>query len=453
MQYPNSRLRATIDKVLSEEGVDAEERKIVSEYLKFFCDRDSFLTDHSWWSEYYLSEIINPDFDADRVDFVLRDSKHLGISLSPDSSELYGVIEAVRVLEAESPESPGKNLSRLCFSVKHKLTIDKFLERRRDLYMTYYESPEKLILDDMLAHVLYYALDAQQMTPEWWPSQHEILSNFVFELNRLTDDGLIHFIYEIGGGDPKSRHAIYLLNDLLAMNTFVEVHREVIRVSDADKLRQEMNGLDKEVEQQYEEALTQKYGTRRHREQVLSLNEKFAIVSSLLGAKRQEVLLLYFANLFSGGFHNKYEAEKQLWSLLLKNKEFVEIFRNYLFTKFTNWQRVETAVQDIPHVYITLPTYAATSPREIFEFATEPLGEEKLPYYDDDSVTFLPPDLPRPEALEKPIVIISACSFLAAHPPTKGIIVETFKRFFYRDLDWLKPTLLQDKKGMLTARL
>lgn len=432
----SSKLNAILNDMITEEM-----RVPIREYLQFFFDKINVARSDSTLRErYFLAQIIDSDFDSDRIDFVMRDSKHLGLGPVREEDKLYNVIEAIKVLTSKSNEQgfgDGEEQKVLCFSIEHRKIIDEFLARRRDLYLEYYENPTKLILDDMLAHVVFYILDSKQVTYQWWPPhQREHVKHFLSQVQMLTDDGLIHFIYEAGGDDAKSLQALHLLNDLLGNRPFIEIAREEVEIGKARSLEKEWKSVNDEFEESRNKVLKSK--PQIGPALTLSPDEQFNILSDILDNKVEEVTLLYFAFLFSGGFLNKFRVEQKLWSILLNDKEFKEIFNNYLSVRYENSEEQYINIQDIPYIHIALPTYAASSEREIHEYATEPTSIEKIAYYDsNDDVQILTADLPRREDLKKPIVILSTCGFLAYENAAKEKIVDIFRKFLYTDKTWL----------------
>lgn len=447
LQNPESQLNLALRTVLSDLKIAESEQKVVFEYLNRILDKNSYIDDPDFENDYYLSQIIDSDIDADRIDYIIRDSMHIGRSMSPNASEISGFIRRVRVLPVNDPNR-GKQVIRLCFSKNDKESlIDRFLQIRRDLYLNYYESPEKLIADDMLAHVVYYALvDAIGISSPQGYSEPEVMHEFTSQFVMLTDHSLIQLLYEIECKDPKSRFALHMLNDLLRSNNFVEVGRESIRVGQAKNLWEELENFNTTLEKQENLQLDSLYGKKRDNRFQLNSEQKFRNISQVLKSFNPDVALLHFVNVSSGGFENKYHIEKEVWNRLLQDKDFHTRVLNYFYKLFGAFYKEDVLLnflQDIPLVHITIPTYAATSAKEIEEYATEPSTTESVAYYSKDQTELITTDLPRSEQLQKPMVLLSTTRYFATRDEDRNKILQIWKEFLFKDIAWAKVNMYE----------
>jgi len=99
---------------------------------------------------------------------------------------------------------------------------------------------------------------------------------------------------------------------------------------------------------------------------------------------------------------------------------------------------------DLLRMTKTARSKTATTEHEILADATEPADAEEVAYADGDHATFLQPLLPRREDLKKPIIIFSACPFLAGIEEANEKMRCAFYRFLHVDRNWLDEGWLQD---------
>lgn len=438
-----SQLCAAIESVLESLEEPRETWDTIFDFIEFCLDKDAYADDPQLADDhYYLAEIVDSDLDADRMDYVFRDCRHLGCGTTPGFTDMLDVVRSVRALPVEDPET-GRSVTRLCFSRKHKeKAVDRFLQLRRDLYLDYYECPEKLIADDMLAHITYYTIHGVQGVPlgRFAYSPPEEMQELVAQFMMLTDQSLVQFIYEVGGTNQRSRFALHMLNDLLRGNAFVEIGRESVPVSKAEALWKEHDLCKAAMDEREAAALAAMYGPNRGRHQKLTPDKSLEILAGALQSRSREVTLVHFVNLFSGGFHAKHCIEKLIWDRLLSDQNFQEVVRNYFFklTGAADQERLVPFLPDIPLLHITMPTYAATSAREIEEYATEPATAKPIAYHSGDTVELLKSDLPRSQGLEKPLVLISTPRYFAERANHRAKLLEAWRECVYKDLSWAR---------------
>jgi hypothetical protein len=171
MLFPHSLGR--IDKTLLVEQLQDEKGVLCSILGKCFVQREQkqgielikkiiygdsiFAIDDNY---YYLHEIIDSAIDADRLDYIQRDTLHCGKSLSFRDSRITELLDGIKLfMEPEQRDrmSP-KPRKRIFFSNadEHQRTVCNILTRRRELYKEIYEAPRKMALDDMICHAMYY---------------------------------------------------------------------------------------------------------------------------------------------------------------------------------------------------------------------------------------------------------------------------------------------------------
>lgn len=444
LSQPDSQLRAALEHVLDDLLEPEECRDLIFDHIRYFVDRNAYTHNPEFKTHYYLAQIVDSALDADRMDYVFRDCRHLGRSTSPDVTEMLELVRGVNALPVPDPDT-GNEVTRLCFSKKHKESlVDRFLQVRRDLYLDYYESPEKLIADDMLAHIVYYTIHDVQGVPlgRFGYSRPEETHGFAAQFMMLTDQSLVQFIYEVGGGNQRSRFGLHLLNDLLRGNLFLEIGREDVLVRQAKDLWDEHTCFKAAIAEEEKAQHTINYGADTDSRLVIHPDKSFEILSSTLKSHSHEIALIHFANLFSGGFQDKHCVEKEIWARLLKDNDFKTSVLNYFFeltgADVDDQAELEAVLPDIPLLHITMPTYAATSARDIEEYATEPASAERIAYYSDDTVELLSADLPRSEGLKKPLILLSTTRYFAMREKDRTKILEAWQQCMFEDLTWAR---------------
>lgn len=99
------------------------------------------------------ADLIDSKIDADRIDYLLRDTVHTGYS-KKETFDCDSIIENSYFCKLEGV-SPRKVLS-YAESIETELT--SFLRMRNIMYLEVYENTDKLILDEVIMHVVYATL-------------------------------------------------------------------------------------------------------------------------------------------------------------------------------------------------------------------------------------------------------------------------------------------------------
>lgn len=196
----NSPLR----EMINEADLRSSSETVIS-YLKLFILKDEFLSqvvadeeaDASVYADsFYLADILESPLDADRIDYLIRDSLHLGENLRDDedlASTVEKIEDAVENINIIYDEVNGIEVTRLCFSSEDHGLISDILERRKQLYEEHYEGSEKLAIDEMIVHALYEVLRFYRVSlPPDDPrgTSREIVDT----INQLTDYQLLDFL-------------------------------------------------------------------------------------------------------------------------------------------------------------------------------------------------------------------------------------------------------------------
>ncbi len=198
----------------------------------------------------WLQDTIDGRLDADRIDYLLRDTAALGrreddvdrsilqptviegliqrarLVLAPPSSKTTSMFMAD--INAGYPRAEGADLVwRLAWDYNDLPTIRRLLRRRKILYDEVYEAPDKRRYDESLAHALVWFVrdelgrhKSQMPGGSMAPSTQDILQT----LAHLSDDELFHLFYELGTV-PENHLALALVHDLARGEPFATVWR------------------------------------------------------------------------------------------------------------------------------------------------------------------------------------------------------------------------------------
>ncbi len=143
----------------------------------------------------WLYSLLEGPVDADRWDYLWRDTLHLGFTRDHDliSELLRDFCDDLRV------HWDGEQ-SRLTVSQPIARRLDaNFFALRNELYRNVYENPEKRIIDGILLRCIYLGLLRHAPKPARWPFWAQDFHYFEFLLNfvHLTDADLLSILEQI----------------------------------------------------------------------------------------------------------------------------------------------------------------------------------------------------------------------------------------------------------------
>ena len=188
--------------------------------------------------KYWLCEIVDGPVDADRLDFLLRDTRCLYYPTRIDEGIVAELIEGARLVLGPLVEGTmsvdradvmtvgsKRQVYRIHWDGEQKETIEALLKLRSELYERVYEAPPKRAFDEMLTHALMWIV-RDQAPGSAKPGSIE-LKDLLRQLVRVTDDELFHFLYEVGT-TPRHTVAMALAHDVAVGRAFSEVWRLAI---------------------------------------------------------------------------------------------------------------------------------------------------------------------------------------------------------------------------------
>lgn len=403
--------------VISEAFPDSDEEEIIN-YLQFFNrpHPDGFS------EEYYLSEILDSALDADRLDYLFRDSLHLKRQTTVSTTDMQQLIRSVGVAEVAAD---GTKIRRLCYPLDMRKQIEDLLKMRRDLYTDVYEAPEKIAVDEMIAHALFYLLDHFEVDGFRRDDDNEIFDEIV----KLTDQGLFQFLFEVGEPFyvrelarsiatnsfhiPIQKFGLPLPNEGQGGETEEGDQPPNVRVN--RRISEEMEFTGRDID---------KSEARQIRE-ILEDEE--------LGF---EGLLYHMAFRFQGLIHKKVELEEKLWDLLLSEETIDDEFNRYLRTEYGDVESFASieSVRSRPHVYVSFPTYLGHDV-EVFEQYTKEKGGDEMVWCGGENINL---DIPLRDDFKVQNVVLCGPEPLAGGD-SGNEVSEVFREFVTDTEAWIRP--------------
>jgi HD superfamily phosphohydrolase len=138
------------------------------------------------------SEIISGSVDADKLDYLRRDSYHTGV--------FYGIFDIERIVRAVCKI---QELDRDYFAVdeKGKDALEGYRLARYSMHAQVYEHHTRLIADDMFSRAVISCIDDGTFPKEYFDITH---SDFLKRHLEMDDNAIEHYILRNGGLIGKS---------------------------------------------------------------------------------------------------------------------------------------------------------------------------------------------------------------------------------------------------------
>ncbi|MGA2337428.1 MAG: hypothetical protein ABSG08_18815 [Terriglobales bacterium] len=374
--------------------LDTDPRKDnILAYLRYFCGKGQSASGME--DKFFLKQIVDSQLDADRLDYICRDSHHLGVSLQFSANDIYDVVENVKIYPHADPKTKIQR-KHLVFSNNDEATIKQILSARRYLYTQFYDHPQKLILDEMICHSLYYILKARGVVPLLLPQEGSLFSaqsKVISELSHLTDGDLWHFLYEAGG----PFFAQLMIRDVLTNNGFGEIASIAVVKETAFTSGEEFDKAFEKVvsdakkwsgvfDQELEKVKKGRAEKEGGRSDLLVTSDDDRLEAAARGIKRlnREAALFHFLHTtWLGGFTARNLVEKLFWRFLIKDAETKAAAQAYYVDRFGHLEQdMLNELMAFPLVHISVPPYVVTKAKENREYAKE-VSREPLLLYDE----------------------------------------------------------------------
>lgn len=274
------------------------------EVLDELSDRAALEEDHP--ELVFLRDVIDSAIDADRLDYLIRDTELLeNTNLRSDFTDL---VDSATALQEDG-------FVRLAFAKSHKRQVARALETRRRLYSEYYEAPEKLVLDDMLCHGLYYVLGELGLTGNAGaPLPEEKRTAAIRQLLLLTDGDLFPVLRQFRA----SPEAYDLIVRILQRRYFVEFHRVSMSYADAEDLIDGFRGWNSRISELVKR-LTTSRRKRNYKEAADRAHDlplmRDVTAEYFRGVDNDEQILVFgLQTMMQGSFVDRVNFEKGIWA-------------------------------------------------------------------------------------------------------------------------------------------
>jgi len=295
--------------------------------------------------------------DADRLDYLLRDARVLG----GEVGDLPGLIERVRAVAEDG-------LLRLAFPADRERSVAGALALRRRLYRSYYEHSDKLIVDDMICHALFYILndkgvlrqDEDRLSTE---RQRRILQSVLF----LTDEDFFPALSELRA-DP---HCYDLLIRARQHNYFVPIcvdflHRDSLRETKA-RFAEWMEVVDVWSKETAKTRNAHRYADVKRPTDIADLRR----VSTAFLAQR-ELLVLGFQWKARGQFRERLKFERGVWARVLEHDPDGKVRRIYLQRQYGRADYCDLDLLDrFPPLHVTTTSSVRLDSDADIEYASK----------------------------------------------------------------------------------
>jgi HD superfamily phosphohydrolase len=141
----------------------------------------------------WLYELLEGPLDADRWDYLWRDTLHLGFTR--DNGELWDLLQEF-----------WRDITVHWDGVRSRLTISESLSKRmggdffflrKSLYKNVYENPEKRVIDSILVRCIYSGVLARIPRSENWATHDQRYLEFLINLVHVTDSDLLAILEQV----------------------------------------------------------------------------------------------------------------------------------------------------------------------------------------------------------------------------------------------------------------
>lgn len=331
---------------------DPDEAADIVEFLKFLTNPGVRERQVQYSDYYFLTQIVDSVIDADRLDYLHRDAYNLGLS-EPMDPNLRTMINSVGVQEMESRR--GEKVRTLSWNERYSEDIEELLQSRRKFYREYYESEDKLAIDEMLSHALYNFLEHFDIDAG---DGGDLDPDIMRRLAYLTDTELIHFLREVG--QPFITNE--LIRDLYRGHFYVPIKEyELPFPQDVDPEEadpDEGNAFDAfnsalSMEKPTPPFTPEELGEIRHATEVAGLDLSH--------------LLFIMSDFMIDQYHKKAHIEGLLRDQIMDNNFLYDEWRELNIRKYGMFEEIDEVIDNelmrwdkytrIPFIYIYFPTH------------------------------------------------------------------------------------------------
>lgn len=272
---------------------------------------------------FFLRDIVNSDLDADRIDYLMRDSRALEGSEHP---ELLSLTESARAVDID--EGKG-SLTRLAYARKEARAVGSALGLRRRLYTLFYEAADKLIVDDMICHAVFYVLRDLGLLDRRATDEEATRQAILRDILLLTDDDFFAAL-----GELRAPSACYeLLVRVRQHNYFQHLFKEGVELHLVDDTVVRHNSWMKAVSD-LTRRLTQERGKQRYPEACKPEDLGYLQEASKPYLSDTGLLVFSFQEWTRGSFRARKGFEDRVWAKFCEGDQKEELRRTFVTKEY-----------------------------------------------------------------------------------------------------------------------
>jgi HD superfamily phosphohydrolase len=293
---------------------------------------------------WFLRDIVDSQLDADRLDYIARDS----LVLLGGAEDYTRIIDSARAFEIGNSEAGGSRRSapvHLAFHERHEPDIARILGARRRLYLEFYEAPAKLIADNMLCHAIFYILGNKQLLGARRGAEEEVRRHILNRFLLLTDDELFSALAEL----QAAPHCYELLIRLRQHRYYKQIYSK---------------GLVAKHEEAVDTELSAWWGKVNERKKQWGTGDWDSIRRLLANESREHLteqhLIVAVQRYMRPGFLDRFYIEGLIWEVLRQldpngDAQLAYIFNEYGVADFISQEQL----REFPPIHFTTTSYIA----------------------------------------------------------------------------------------------
>lgn len=416
-----------------------------------------------WKTRLFLRQIVDcAAVDADRLDWIVRDSHFLGLGSSgtfDETARRHGPVRAAAVnilndLGVDALDSSSSDAvhaaPRLTLQRAREPDLQLLIKTRSDLYKGTYETEAKLTLDEMVAHALWATIcrmdpNEQRMGVQGYANRREQFDEVLSKFALLTEPQADELVSRLG--PPYARQLM-----LDVRNNRVLAKIEGVQVTPARKDSEDLPPAVRKFLGKMQAKLDdltlgrQPTPTVGHDELQIAARE-----CGIASLRWEDKWALFLRSSYTGA-PAKLRLEAITWFELLRDAAFVQMWNEALLARYqldrvairdapaepgkpnADKQALDS-IESFPHVFLNLPFYSG---RELELNQREAQAEEALIWREEDGSLV---EYTQHRATEKRQVRIFAVPELAPDEKSRRslekLVRKALDEALLRDVGWL----------------
>lgn len=333
---------------------------------------------------YFLRQVVDSELDADRFDYLVRDGFYL--DGQNHSEALAPLLDGVGFAEWRGREEDAPRVC-LAFDASSEAAAQAFLGLRRHYYVSYYETPEKLAVDDMICHAVARILEAKGIPDTPKEEEEEDVRQIKRNLLMLTDDNFYPALLQLKA--PKEAYDLLLRYQ--QRRFFEVVAAWSIDIRDVGKVKKTVGTMNRWISSKYLQGIADR-GRRPYAATVLRTSEEDVAAAfrdkldSLVPDDRilkEKVLRFAFQFWTEASFRPRQAFEFRVWQNLARNHE--DGISMYADQEYKD-PGAREGFRRHPPVHITTTSFfVLLDERDIANLSKEGLAREDILFFDEDT--------------------------------------------------------------------